>query len=152
MSRAATIARLEDWWSGAETNALALYGRRRVGKSWLLRRFAHAKPATLLVADRRAHWPQLDRFAEQLEPIMGFKPALDSVASLIQALYTIAGPDTTLAVIDEFPYLLPGQERERDEVLTAIQRVMEERDASRLKLILCGSYIAQMERLLKGPC
>lgn len=151
IDRVDDLARLEDWWSGAETNALALYGRRRVGKSWLLRRFAHAKPAILLVADRRAHWPQLDRFAEQLEPLMGFKPALDGVASLIQALYTIAGPDRTLAVIDEFPYLLPGQDSERDEVLTAIQRVMEDRDASSLKLILCGSYIGQMERLLKGP-
>jgi uncharacterized protein len=29
--------------------------------------------------------------------------------------------------------------------------VMEERDASQLKLVLCGSYIGQMERLLTGP-
>jgi AAA+ ATPase superfamily predicted ATPase len=28
---------------------------------------------------------------------------------------------------------------------------MEERDASQLKLVLCGSYIGQMERLLNGP-
>jgi hypothetical protein len=32
--------------------------------------------------------------------------------------------------------------------LTAIHAVMEERDASRLKLVLCGSYISQMEGLL----
>jgi hypothetical protein len=28
---------------------------------------------------------------------------------------------------------------------------MEDRDASQLKLVLCGSYIGQMERLLSGP-
>lgn len=150
-NRVADLARLEDWWSGTEANVLALYGRRRVGKSWLLRQFAHAKPAVLLVADRRALGPQLERFAQQLEPLMGFRPALDGIASLIQALYSIAGGEPALAVIDEFPYLLPSQEKERVETLTTIQRVMEERDASRLKLVLCGSYVGQMERLLKGP-
>lgn len=145
------LARLEDWWRGGESNALALYGRRRVGKSWLFRRFAHGKPAVVFVADRRASAPQLERFAGQLEPLLGVRPALASVADLFEALYTLAGDQEVLAVIDEFPYLVPVQDRERDEVLTGVQRVMEDRDASRLKLILCGSYIGQMQRLLSGP-
>lgn len=106
IDRDGDLARLEDWWQGAETNALALYGRRRVGKSWLFRRFAHGKPAVVLVADRRAQGPQLDRFAEQLEPLLGIRPALDSVAALVEALYTLAGKRKILVVIDEFPYLL----------------------------------------------
>ena len=151
IDRGGDLTRLEDWWQGTEPNALALYGRRRVGKSWLFRRFAHDKPAIVLVADRRAHGPQLDRFAGQLEPLLGVRPALDSVAALIEALYTLAGGEKVLVVIDEFPYLLPTQDRERDDVLTGVQRVMEGRDASQLKLVLCGSYIGQMERLLSGP-
>jgi predicted GTPase len=31
-----------------------MYGRRRVGKSWLLRRFAHGKPAVILSSERLA--------------------------------------------------------------------------------------------------
>lgn len=151
LDRKADLARMEDWWRGGEANALALYGRRRVGKSWLFRRFADGKPAVVLVADRRAQVPQLDRFAVALEPLLGVRPALDSVPSLLEALYTLAERETTLAVIDEFPYLLPANESDRDEVLTSIQAVMEERDASQLKLVLCGSYIGQMERLLTGP-
>jgi AAA+ ATPase superfamily predicted ATPase len=151
IDRADDLSRLENWWQGPETNALALYGRRRVGKSWLFRRFAHGKPALVLVADRRAQSPQLDRFARQLEPLLGVRPALDSVAALIEALYTLAAGEKVLVVIDEFPYLLPTHDRERDDVLTGIQRVMEDRDASQLKLVLCGSYIGQMERLLSGP-
>lgn len=151
INRSADLTRLEDWWSGHEGNALALYGRRRVGKSWLFREFADGKPALLLVADRRAETPQLGRFADRLEPLVGFRPALDGVPSLIEALYTLAADQKLLVVIDEFPYLLPAREKDRDEVLTAIQAVMEERDASRLKLVLCGSYISQMEKLLRGP-
>ena len=44
---------MEEWWEGDDPNALALFGRRRVGKSWLFRRFAHDKPALVLVAERR---------------------------------------------------------------------------------------------------
>ncbi len=150
-NRQADLSRMEDWWSGDEANALALYGRRRVGKSWLFRRFAHGKPAVVLVADRRAQGPQLDRFAATLEPLLGVRPALDSVASLLEALYALAERQKTLVVIDEFPYLLPSHEADRDGILTSIQAVMEERDSSQLKLVLCGSYIGQMERLLNGP-
>lgn len=151
LNRSADLARLEDWWLGGERNALVLYGRRRVGKSWLFRRFAHGKPAVLLVADRRAEAPQLERFADRLAEPLGVRPALSDLPALFEALYTLAAKQKLLAVIDEFPYLLPAREKERIETLTAIQAVMEERDASQLKLVLCGSYIAQMERLLKGP-
>lgn len=151
LDRAADLVRLEDWWTGDERNALALYGRRRVGKSWLFREFAHGKPALLLVADRRAETHQLERFADRLTDLLGVRPALSDLPALFEALYTLAAGEKVLVVIDEFPYLLPVREKERVELLTAIQAVMEERDASQLKLVLCGSYIAQMERLLKGP-
>ena len=151
VNRSADLARLEDWWASDDRKALALYGRRRVGKSWLFREFAHEKPALLLVADRRAEAPQLDRFAARLEGFLGVRPALDSLPALFEALYAISVGERTLVVIDEFPYLLPARERDRADVLTSIQAVMEERDASQLKLVLCGSYIAQMERLLSGP-
>jgi AAA+ ATPase superfamily predicted ATPase len=151
LDRERDLARLDDWWGGREVNALALYGRRRVGKSWLFRRFADGKPAVVLVADRRAQTPQLDRFAAVLEPLLGVRPALNGLPALLEALYALAERERVLAVIDEFPYLLPASESDRDEVLTSIQAVMEERDASGLKLVLCGSYIGQMERLLTGP-
>jgi uncharacterized protein len=151
LNREVDLERLEDWWSGSERNALALYGRRRVGKSWLFRRFAHSKPALVLVADRRDDVPQLDRFADALEPHLGVRPDLPDVAALIRALYTLAADKKLLVVIDEFPYLLPSGKDDQTKIASSIQAVMEERDASQLKLVLCGSYITQMERLLSGP-
>ena len=151
INRASDLARLEDWWAGDELNALAVYGRRRVGKSWLLRAFAHGKPAVLLVADRRAEAPQLGRFSDRLEPLFGIRPALEGLPAFFEALYALAANEKLLVIIDEFPYLLPARERERMDVLTSVQAVMEERDAARLKLVLCGSTIGQMERLLSGP-
>jgi uncharacterized protein len=149
LNRRADLARMEDWWSGRSRDALVLYGRRRVGKSWLFRRFAHGKPAILLVSERRAQGAQLKRFARDLSPHLGgVEPRLESVADLIATLYEIGRDEQVLAVIDELPYLLPSRGEARGAALTAVQAVMEERDSSRLKLVLCGSHIGQMAGLL----
>lgn len=150
-NRHADLARLDDWWSGRDRNAVALYGRRRVGKSWLFREFAHGKEAIVLVAARRAETPQLELFADQLAPVLGVRPSIRDIPELFKTLYEAGRDRKLLVVIDEFPYLLPTREDARAQVLTGIQAVMEERDASQLKLILCGSYISQMEGLLSGP-
>jgi predicted AAA+ superfamily ATPase len=49
INRNEELTRLESWWRSAERQPVALIGRRRVGKSWLFRRFAHGKPACILV-------------------------------------------------------------------------------------------------------
>lgn len=150
LNREADLARMEDWWAGRSRDALVLYGRRRVGKSWLFRRFAHGKPAIVLVSERRAQGAQLKRFAQELAPHMGgIEPALDGVADLFAALYRIGRDSKVLVVVDELPYLLPSRTEARADALTAVQAVMEDRDASRLKLVLCGSHIGQMASLLR---
>jgi AAA+ ATPase superfamily predicted ATPase len=147
-NRGADLRALEDWWASPTRDALCLFGRRRVGKSWLFRAFADGKPAVILVADRRLRAPQMSRFADELEGPLGLRPEIADVAELIRVCYRLGRGAPALVVVDEFPYLLPdGAARER--ALTAIQRVMEEeRDESRTKLILCGSLIGQMESLL----
>jgi AAA+ ATPase superfamily predicted ATPase len=154
VDRQAELAELETWWASRERRPVSLYGRRRCGKSWLLRRFAHRKPAAVLVARRTAPGAQLDDFADRLEPVLGVRPALDNLAELFRVLYRAARTEKLLIVVDEFPYLLPSTAAETDRELTAIASVMEqEREGSHLKLVLCGSLISQMESLLaeRGP-
>jgi len=148
-SRDADLAALEGWWLRRDADALALYGRRRVGKSWLLRAFADGKPALVLVADRGAPGRQLGRFAAALEPHLGVRPDLPDLPSLFRTLYRLGRGRRVLVAVDEFPYLLPGTERSRRELLSGVQAAIEEeRDGSQLKLVLCGSHIAQMQGLL----
>ncbi len=149
LNREEDLRRLEDWWQGEDRNALALYGRRRVGKSWLFRAFADGKPAILLVADQGAPGRQMARFADALEPHLGVRPELTGLGSLFRALHRLAAERKALVVIDEFPYLLPGGEKAARAELSAAQAAIEEeRDRSELKLILCGSHIGQMGTLL----
>jgi AAA+ ATPase superfamily predicted ATPase len=149
LDRGGEMAAMADWYSGPDRKPLNVYGRRRVGKSWLLRGFAHGKPAVILVAEKIAEGTQLARFAQRLEPVAGFRPDLPDVVSLMRTLYRLGRTRELLVVLDEFPYLLPSGERRREEVLTAIQAAWEEeRDESRTKLVICGSHVAQMEELM----
>jgi uncharacterized protein len=148
VNRVDDLDRLARWWEGGTRDALCMYGRRRVGKSWLFRRFADGKQALILVANEIAPRPQFKRFAEQIQEAVGLTPAIENAADLIRALYRMGRDQKLLAVVDEFPLLLPRGEGKR-EILTAIASVMEEeRDDSQTKLVLCGSIIAQMESLL----
>jgi hypothetical protein len=149
VNRESDLAAMERWWASGDRNALNLYGRRRVGKSWLFRRFADGKAATILVADRLAPGAQLTRLAAQLEPSIGVRPQLDDVADLVRVIYSLGARSRHLVVLDEFPYLLPRSDAAREAVLTSVQSVLEEeRDRSRTKLVLCGSHVAQMNALM----
>lgn len=148
LDRQDELSVLERWWASEDRMPVNLFGRRRVGKSWLFRRFASGKPAILLVAHRLPSASQLGSFAEQLEPLLGVPPDLPDVPSLFRALFRAGRENKLLAVIDEFPWLLPGTESGNEVALSAIQAVFEqERDESQLKLLLCGSLVGQMEAL-----
>jgi len=149
VNRERDLAALESWWTSEDRNALNLLGRRRVGKSWLFRRFAHGKPATVLVAERLAPGAQLTRLAAQLESSLGVRPQLADIAELFELVYRLGADGPHLVVLDEFPYLLPTSRTGRDQLLTAIQAVMESaRDRSQTKLVLCGSHVQQMQALM----
>lgn len=148
LNRTQDLNRLESWWMSRDREPIAMLGRRRVGKSWLFRRFAHEKPAVIFVADELPPGTQLSRFADTLTPLLGFRPDLPDTQSLISVLFSLSRDHKLLAVIDEFPLLLGSSAVERQRTLSSIAAVMEEhRDDSLLKLILCGSHIATMESL-----
>jgi AAA+ ATPase superfamily predicted ATPase len=146
--RTKELGDLEAWWSSASREPINLYGRRRVGKSWLFRRFAHGKPAVILVADRIVAGQQLRHMADQLAEALDVRPELESVADLFGVIYDLANRRKVLVVVDEFPYLLGTTAAEQQRTLASVQAVMErKRDGSKLKLVLTGSTIAQMAEL-----
>lgn len=148
INRTAELNSLEQWWTSNRREPVAMMGRRRVGKSWLFRRFADGKPAVVLVSEQLPAGAQLARFADLLEPVIGVRPDLRDVPALFRVLFRTARQRQLLVVIDEFPWLLGTSSAEATRLLTSIQAVIEEeRDESKLKLIVCGSQVAQMEAL-----
>ncbi len=148
LDRDAERSRLDQWWESRDRQPINVYGRRRVGKSWLLRRVAHGKPSIFLVARRSAPGRQLSEFAVQLEQVLGVRPEISDVPSLFRVLLRAGRTQKILAIIDEFPYLLPRGEVASDRLLSGIAAVLEEElGSSQLKLIVCGSTVSVMESL-----
>lgn len=146
--RTRELAVLERWWDSTSAEPINLFGRRRVGKSWLFRKFACDKPAVILVANQVVIGQQLDHLGNQLQAALGLKPRLDDVADLFSVLYDLGATSKVLVVIDEFPYLLGTTTAQKTRTLSSIQAVMEQKqDSSQLKLILTGSSVSVMEDL-----
>ena len=143
------LAALDEWWADSDRlRDFLLYGRRRVGKSWLFRRFAHGKPALVLVVRSESAAAQFGEFADALEPVLGVRPEISGTLDLIRACYRAGRGRDLLVVIDEFQNLLPTDSPSRREMLDGIRAVMEdERDQSRLRLMICGSAVRVLDEL-----
>ena len=147
LGRENELKRLNDWWKDSSREPVNLFGRRRVGKSWLLRKFAHGKPALVLVAENTTSTQQLSKLAEQLENALGFTPAIKDLEDLFRLIFQMA-KTKTLIILDEFPYLLGKNPSEISSSLSTVQAAMEKyRDDSKVKIVICGSAVAQMEDL-----
>jgi len=130
---------------------LVLYGRRRVGKTELLREFCKSRRSILFVADQRPASDQLrDLSARIWELSREQPPGLPAFPGWGEALSyagRLARHRSLTLVIDEFPYLAlaePG-------LTSVLQRVWdEELSRTRLFLVLCGSSVSYMESEVLG--
>jgi uncharacterized protein len=144
--RQAELAAIEEWWrDGHDHPVLVVYGRRRTGKSWLFRAFADRKDAIIFVCDRRSETAQLGKFADALEPILKFRPALRSITDFFRVVYALDGK--RLVVIDEFPELFGTRKHPDSELMAVLEDVWA---TTEIKLVLCGSQIGTMEKLLRS--
>ena len=93
-----------------------VYGRRRFGKSFLLRRLVEAAGGVYHLALREEPRPALDRFAGSLGQQLRWGPSrplrdwMDAVGQAVAVLGT-RGTQPQLLVIDEYPYLQQKQSR-----------------------------------------
>lgn len=130
---------------------LVLYGRRRVGKTELIRRAIEGRPLAAYHVGTRSTLPEeLGRLSATLartweQPLLGVQP-LAGTEALLAFLGSLRGRH--VLVLDEFPYLA-----ESDPSLPGLLQAAWDRTLSRgdLKLILCGSSISVMESTFLSP-
>jgi AAA+ ATPase superfamily predicted ATPase len=148
---------LDQAWSRAasgEPQLVVLWGRRRVGKTYLLTHFAKDKRAVYFTATRQdSDDRQLRRFAQRLqeqldESSRDFVPdTFPDWESALRLTIRLAETSPLLVVIDEAPRLTSG----RSDLADIVSAVWENRvREQRLMLVLSGSAVAVMEEML-GP-
>ena len=126
-----------------------LYGRRRVGKTELIRAFCQDKPHLFFIATLSADAEQLATFSQQIWAFTHIEtPAGFSFPSWDAAFRALADlPGRPIIVLDEFTYLITGNRA----IPSILQKVWDERlKDTKVMLVLCGSYIGMMETEVLG--
>ena len=134
---------LDKFYRSKDKEFLVLYGRRRLGKTSLLKEFANKKPSLFFSCPLSTSKEALRLFQVQMaesfnEPIlrqMTFAGWTEAIQYTIEK--AIVGQK--VIIFDEFPYLMrsvPG-------IDSIIQHLWDNTDDA-IKIILCGSHISVM--------
>lgn len=134
----------------SDTMRMALiYGRRRVGKSELVKQAIRQSGVKSIyyeckqVAEASNVQSICDVVSETMElPKLGYT----SIEALLDYVFTLAKEDNIVLVLDEYPYLKENI-KGMDSILQSL--VDKFRDTSKLKLIILGSYVDIMRSLLE---
>ncbi len=127
-----------------------VYGRRRIGKTSLLREFSKEMESIFFVNDETNENILLERFSKQVLSHFGMGDSFSAFSSWENAIRFVrerTGGKSVLLIIDEFPYLANVY----PEIASVLQRLIdEELSSTRLFVVLCGSSVSFMEREVLG--
>jgi AAA+ ATPase superfamily predicted ATPase len=135
VNRKKELQRLSAALQSDESKLIVIYGRRRLGKSTLLKQLLGEKDV-YFSADLRSKPLQIAAVASTIEKIVpGFaKIIYPDWESLFTHFNQVLNKKTTL-VLDEFPYLVKNS----PELPSVIQKITDNKMNDKYNLILCGS-------------
>ncbi len=146
-NRERELEALEQRYASDRAELFVLYGRRRVGKTELLREFCRDKRHIFYVADLGTEATALAEFTRQISAFAYDRPdAISPFASwdaAFEFLVPYANEERLVVVLDEFTYLI----QINSAIPSILQRLWDTRlKDTRIMLILCGSYVGMMEQ------
>lgn len=153
IDRQREIADLNEAWDRGRAELRLLYGRRRVGKTYLLQHFlSQGKPHCYFLASAMTIGANLERLAQvMIDAHVGrshLKPADLPTLPAILALYEdMLRTQRCALILDEFQYLVDAEPSIPSQIqawwdMTGIH--------SQAFVVLCGSHIGMMETLTGG--
>ena len=126
---------------------IVIYGRRRIGKTTLIKQFIKSKTAFYFLATKEVESQSMKRFAGVIARTTGNsvlqKAAFSDWLDLFQAVADYKPNEKKILVIDEFPYLVKVNDSFPSILQNAWDEILKD---SNVMLILCGSLISMMKK------
>ncbi len=150
INREKELASLRKLKDSGKFEMAVVYGRRRVGKTALLREFSKEIESIFFVCDEVNEKMMLRSFSEVILEHFGEKDTLSPFESWEKAIRFVASKakeKRLLLVIDEYPYLANATSY----FPSVLQRLIDhELLETKLYLVLCGSSVSFMESEVLG--
>lgn len=143
------LSLMQRTFEGRGQNVTLIYGRRRVGKSELIKQALAQSDARAIYYECKetSEENNVESLAALVSEAYGLPPlAFPSMEKLLEFLFTQSSESKLILVLDEYPYLRSAIKGFDSVVQTLIDRFA---DASQLSLVLCGSYVEVMKTLLE---
>ncbi len=150
VNRKQELDALEKFWKERTSQLIVIYGKRRVGKTELIKRFIRGKSVVYFLARRISEKENLfslgnvigNFFKDTILKTRGFEK-WDDVFPYLKEQFESKKTDSLILVMDEFPYLAEANK--------GISSIFQAGWDEHLKdmpiyLILCGSSIGMMEQ------
>lgn len=149
VGRESELQRLLKAFRSPSQNVTLVYGRRRVGKSELIKQALKRDASTSIYYECKE--TSEENNVESLAALVSEKFKLPPLAftgmeQLLEYLFVQAHDSKLILVLDEYPYLR-GSVRGLDSIIqTLVDRFA---DKSQLSLVICGSYVEVMRSLIE---
>ena len=146
------LQQLDDAYNSGKFECIIIYGRRRIGKTTLINRFLEDKPNIFYPAIESNREDNLSILSDaiyehQHGKIENHAPKYESFRDAINAVFDAGRRQRLIWVIDEYPFLAAAD----PSVSSILQHAIDQnKDDSKLMLILCGSSMSFMERQVLG--
>lgn len=142
---------LNEIYEKGSAKLVVLYGRRRVGKTELLKEFLKKHNGLYILARQESEFEQLKKVSSQIAEYYQDQVLKASPFSSWDALFLYLSQKPRIPVVfDEFPYIVQSSKK-----ITAILQDHWDNTLSKKNafFVLCGSSITMMEKLLgkKSP-
>ena len=129
---------------------MVLYGRRRIGKTELLREFCLDKPHVFYSCYECTDREQLTAFSSRIikgNPLEQYISVFESWESAFRSFSTDQPTRKKLLIIDEFPYMVNGNSAIPSILQNLWDEIMKDKN---IMVILCGSSVSFMEKEVLG--
>ncbi len=150
IGRERELAKIKKELNASDQRNILVYGRRRVGKSELIKQAITDIPSGAAIYHECRQTSEEDNLASLsalAAETLGFPPlAFSSTRELVEFLFSQAKDRRITLVLDEYPYLRDAVKGLDSIMQTSIDA---HRGNSGLSIVLCGSYVEIMKSLVE---
>ena len=146
IGRRGELSALNDFWSSDRFEMVTIYGRRRVGKTELIREFIKDKKAIYFLATEGSHKENLSGLTGAIHNSVD-RANYKDLRLALDAIYEIASKEKIVFVIDEYPYFAKSYKPVQSLLQHAIDQKFQHLN---MMIILCGSSMSFMENEVDG--